>query len=776
MSNSTVQTGTTRESDATDVVAEIDLAVQGMTCASCVARVEKKLNKVPGVTAVVNLATERAHVTLSPEAQGVTDDELVATVTKAGYGATPIRRVSVGADGQRVAEGNTVDAGKVEEAAEAASKARVDDLWRRFVVSLILSIPIVGISMIQSLQFPGWQWVIGALSLVVAFWCGWPFHKAAFRAARYGSSTMDTLVSLGVLASMGWSLWALFFGGSGHIGYTMSMTGIHGLGHGQAPHLYFETAAMIVTFLLIGRWLEAKSRRSAGDALRELLALGADEAYLVRRADGTEVGATVDAASLQAGDVFRVRPGETVPTDGLVLEGESAIDASLVTGESVPVDVGPGHEVTGATLNTNGSLLVEATRVGEETTLAQMGRLLTEAQTGKAPVQRLADKISSVFVPTVIVIALVTFLARILFFSNSVEMALASAITVLVVACPCALGLATPTALLVGSGQLSRKGALIKGADVLENAHDIDAMILDKTGTLTTGEMNVVGEPDTEVLAVAAGLESHSEHPIAKAIVRGADNRGIAPAQVTNFSNHSGHGVSGTLDGETVRAGTLRWMRSEGVDVSSIEGELTAAAETGATAVVISKGTQPLGIVAVRDTIRPETKEAIAQIREYGITPYLVTGDNTATAKAVAAELGIDEVRAEVLPEGKVDVVAELQDKGLRVAMVGDGVNDAAALAKSDLSIAMGSGTDVAKAAADITIVNSDVRTIPTTLRISAQTLRVIKQNLMWAFGYNIIAIPLAVFGFIVPGIAAAAMAGSSVIVVLNSLRLRRAQ
>lgn len=759
-------------------LAEIDLAVQGMTCASCVARVEKKLNKVPGVTAVVNLATERAHVELDSTGKDLTGNDLIEVITKAGYDASLIRRVDLGDDGSRVSSGSA-DPEAVEAAAEAAAQARVEDLWRRFVVSAILSIPVVGISMIPALQFSGWQWLIGALSLPIAFWSGWPFHRAAFRAARYGSSTMDTLVSLGVLASMGWSLWALLFGGAGHIGYTMHMTGIHGLADNVHPHLYFESAAMIVTFLLIGRWLEAKSRRSAGDALRALLELGADEAYLVRRADGTEIGETVPVSELQVGDVFRVRPGETVATDGIVVVGHSAIDASLVTGESVPVDVGPDSEVTGATINEQGSLDVRATRVGEETTLAQMGRLLTEAQTGKAPVQRIVDRISAVFVPTVIVIALATFLIRIAL-GNPLEMALASAITVLVVACPCALGLATPTALLVGSGRLSGLGVLIRGPEVLEGAHHVDTIMLDKTGTLTTGVMSVsdieaAGGPPHELLAIAAGVESHSEHPIAKAIVRSAREMGVEPAEASGFQNVMGNGVVGKVGKQSIAAGKIAWLEAEGHNVEPIRERAEAIAESGATAVVITSDREAVGVLGVRDTVRPEAQETIRALRERNLTPVLVTGDNAATAATVAAELGIDEVHSGVLPPQKLEVLHDLQGAGKRVAMVGDGVNDAAALAGADLSIAMGSGTDVAKAAADITIVNSDIRTIPASLRVSEATLRIIKQNLGWAFAYNLIAIPLAVFGVIVPGIAAFAMASSSVIVVVNSLRLRSA-
>ncbi|MEW6912630.1 heavy metal translocating P-type ATPase [Trueperella pyogenes] len=757
------------------MASEVDLAVRGMTCASCVARVEKKLNKVPGVTAVVNLATERAHIELD-DAAGLSSEDLIEIVVKAGYDASLIRRTADAAQADADALAAQADA-----AAQAAAQARVRDLWRRFVVSAILSVPIVGASMLPSLQFPAWQWVIGALSLVVAFWCGWPFHRAAFRAARYGSSTMDTLVSLGVLASMGWSLWALLFGGAGHIGYTMHMTGVHGLDAGAQPHLYFESSAMIVTFLLIGRWLEARSRRSAGDALRSLLALGARETLLIRRADSHEATAEtttaveelIDVADLRVGDVFRVRPGETVATDGVVVAGNSSVDASLVTGESTPIDVAAGDQVTGATLNLHGSLDVRATRVGEETTLAQMGRLLSEAQTGKAAAQRIADRISSYFVPAVIVIALLTFVIRLLAGSSE---ALASAITVLVVACPCALGLATPTALLVGSGRLARMGVLIRGPEVLERAHGIDTIILDKTGTLTSAFMSVSdvvsATSDTDVLALAAGLEAHSEHPIAQAIVRAARERGIAPTTATGFTSHAGLGVSGVHGGVRVAAGRLSWI-AEGADVAPVRDRAEQLAAAGASVVVVAKDKHAIGVVAVRDTLRPEAADAVAALRDRGLRIVLVTGDNAQAATGVAAELGISDVRAQVLPSHKLDILKELQKSGKRVAMVGDGVNDAAALAGADLSMALGSGTDVAKASADITIVNSDIRAIPNALRIAERTLRIIKENLGWAFAYNLVAIPLAVAGVIVPGVAAFAMASSSVIVVANSLRLR---
>ena len=854
-------------------IAEVDLAVTGMTCAACVARVEKKLNKLEGVQAVVNLATERAHIELFDPA--IADSQLVETVEKAGYGAAVVRRVEAGK-----ATESDVDPREAEAAATEAGAARRADLRRRFAVALALSIPVVLLSMVPTLEFAGWQWLVAALATVVAFWAGWPFHRAAFRAARHGSTTMDTLVALGVIASMGWSYWELAFGSAGAIGYTMAMSGAHST---SMAHLYFESAAMIVTFLLLGRMLEARSRHSAGNALRSLLELGAAEATMLRRAgEGSEVRREerVAVEALRVGDVFRVLPGEKVATDGVVLAGTSAIDASLLTGESLPVEVGPGSEVTGATLNTHGALEVRATAVGEGTTLAAMGRLLTEAQTGKAPVQRLADKVSAVFVPAVMAIAALTFLVRLAVLGNPLETALTSAIAVLVVACPCALGLATPTALLVGSGRASELGILIKGAEVLERAHGIDEIVLDKTGTLTAGAMTLsevftvpglsgearraeadtgadapagalgardgdaLSSPDggapgqhaassetAAALALAAGLELGSEHPIARAIVEGAREHGAAPARVAEVQAHAGAGVSGILSGfggfggqpsadgtpgETDAAsvdgapgancqpnteyllgengapeqecapagfakpgipllmGSLEWIRAEGAVVpEEIEAECARLAGTGATVSVLAAGGQAIAAFAVRDELRPDAAEAVGELARAGVEPILVTGDNETTARAIAAAAGISQVRAGVTPGGKVRVVEELRAAGRRVAMAGDGINDAPALAGADLSIAMGSGTDAAKAASDITIMNSSVRSIARAFEISAATLRIIRQNLAWAFGYNLVAIPLAVLGIIVPGVAAAAMASSSVIVVTNSLRLR---
>lgn len=785
---------------------EIELAITGMTCASCVARVEKKLNNLPGVTAVVNLATEKARVELTSEASDIDESALISTVERAGYGAILLNTTTTDETGARIRE-TSETAKQAEKTAAQAAQDRVHDLRRRFYVSLLLSFPIVGISMLPSWQFPGWQWLVGALSLPVAFWGGWPFLRAAARAGRHGATTMDTLVALGIITSMGWSTWALLCTKAGDAGYTMKMTGIHGLGHTDAPHLYFESAAFIVTFLLLGRWLESRSRRIAGDALRSLLELGAPTVTRVEQADGTILEETIPTKDLRVGDVFLVRPGETVATDGVVIEGKSAVDASLLTGESTPVDVGIGSQITGATVNSFGVLRVRATRVGEDTTLSRMGRLLTEAQTGKAPVQRLADRISSFFVPAVIAIALATFTLHLLL-AHPVEMALASAITVLVVACPCALGLATPTALLVGSGRASRLGILMKGPEILESAHAVDTIIMDKTGTLTTGIMSVAhislaspsplpglsGKPTSEqymrfpdtftsvdkgisgqdeasrqeLLTLVSGLEKGSEHPIAQAIVAFAEKSGVTPAQVTEVSALPGKGITGKYQGKTALAGSPEWITSQGVTNPLPDGI------PGTSTVAVALDDRILGCVSVGDTVRTEAKEAVDQLKKQGITPILVTGDNEGAATTAASSVGIDTVHAGVLPEGKLAILEDLRASGHRVAMVGDGVNDAAALAAADLSIAMGSGTDVAKAASDITIITSDIRSIPASLRISHRTLRVIKENLAWAFGYNLVAIPLAVFGFIVPGIAAAAMASSSVIVVGNSLRLRR--
>ncbi|MBM7824357.1 Cu+-exporting ATPase [Arcanobacterium pluranimalium] len=826
-----------------ELYAEVDLAISGMTCASCVARVEKKLNKLAGVNAVVNLATEKAHVSIAESARSVSDSDLVAVVEKAGYNAQVLQRTLLSELGAQNSAPSS-DIAAYEEATQRAHAARIADLRLRMIVSMLLTVPIVALSMITSAQFPAWQWLVFALSVPVAFWGGYPFHRAAFRAARHGSSTMDTLVSLGVIASMGWSIWALILGGAGELGYTMHMSGIHGLMHADQPHLYFESAAMIVSFLLLGRWLEARSRRTARDALHSLLELGAKRVHILRRASGKAVDAVLSIEELQVGDVFLVKPGEKIATDGIVVEGHSGVDASLLTGESVPIEVKEGDAVTGATLNTSGSLTIRATRVGAETTLQQMGRLLTQAQTGKAQIQNLADRISAVFVPSVLVIALLTLLVRVFVFDNPMGMALAAAITVLVVACPCALGLATPTALLVGSGAASQRGILIRGAEILETAHSVDTVVLDKTGTLTTGVMTVTSVQacadvfdERAVLAIAQAVEKHSEHPLAQAIVRyqlpddvpttpsgpsvslqagtflahagsgvsarlmldglpgirdvpGAPNsatggtpnttphstapHSTAPSDITPSSTTSSTAPSTATPAQIVRAGSLAWLHEQGVNIEPAQQAVENANSRGETSIVVAINSLAIGIINISDVLRPEARAAIQDLRNLGISALIASGDSTQVVEAIAADLNIA-ARGNVLPHHKLQIIKELQGEGKHVAMVGDGVNDAAALAAADLSIALGSGADVAQDAASITIVHSDIRAVPAAINISKRTLRIIKQNLAWAFGYNLIAIPAAVAGVILPGLAAAAMASSSVIVVLNSLRLRSA-
>ncbi|WP_418606812.1 copper-translocating P-type ATPase [Georgenia sp. SUBG003] len=701
-------------------------------------------------------------------------------------------------------------AGEPDDTSSPAER-RAEDLRRRLKVSAVLTLPVVLLSMIPALQFPGWQWVVLVLALPVVTWGAWPFHLSAFRAARHGASTMDTLVSLGVTAATLWSVWAITLGGTGEIGVRMEFTLFPAQGgHGMTPELYFEVAAVVTTFLLAGRYAESRSRRRAGDALRSLLSLGAkDVARVTLDAAGNRTEERVPIAALAVGDLFVVRPGEKVATDGVVVEGTSALDTSLLTGEPVPVDAGPGDEVVGATVNTSGNLLVRATRVGEETTLAQIGRLVTQAQTGKAPVQRLADRISAVFVPIVISLAVLTFAVWLLL-DNPLQSAFTAAVAVLIIACPCALGLATPTALLVGTGRAAQLGILIKGPEILESTRQVDTMVLDKTGTVTEGRMqladvlapsapvrrHVVGvAADTgvddlraQVLHLAGAVESGSEHPIARAITEAATAGGGPLPRITDFSNHAGRGVSATVDdGGTSRevlVGRPSWLAEQGVAGVGDDDEVARAhrhAETdGATAVVVAWDGEARGILALRDEVKPTSAEAVAQLKELGITPHLLTGDNRAAAERVAAEVGIapENVIAEVLPDQKLDVVKELQDRGRVVGVVGDGVNDAAALAQAGqrgLGLAMGTGTDVAIEASDITLVRGDLRSAPTAIRVSRGTLRIIKQNLFWAFAYNVAAIPLAALGLLNPMIAGAAMAASSVIVVGNSLRLRRA-
>ena len=891
----------------------VNLSIGGMTCASCVARVEKKLNKLDGVSASVNLATESARIT-APSAVSV--DDLLATVARAGYtgalldtaspeessaseaspagepaSATPAAPASGpstpgSAEGGRGTKGtggraslsmaaapatrpgapagtNSTNgttgtsprsaSGSGAKSLGASHMERAADLRLRLIYCLILSVPIMAISMVPALQLPGWQWTVALMALPVAVWGAWPFHKAAFRALRHGAFTMDTLVSLGVIAATGWSLWALVLGGAGHIGMRMSME-LLPRSQGHAAHMYFESAAWVTTFLLAGRYAEARAKYRSGDALRALLELGAKEVTRVvltspsgsrdavdvldedgsPRAEATRTEERISVEDLAAGDLFLVRPGEKVAADGVVVEGRSAVDASLLTGESVPTEVEAGQTVTGATVNTSGVLLVRATAVGEGTTLARIGRMVTAAQAGKAPVQRLADRISGVFVPIVLVLSAAT-LAGWLLTGHSPQAAFTAAVAVLVIACPCALGLATPTALLVGSGRAAQLGVVIKGPEVLESTRALDTMVMDKTGTVTQGRMSLDVEACQEVgagtstgadvaadlaplgdeaLRLAGAVESASEHPVATAITAAARERlGDLPTPA-DFSNHEGRGVSATVEGRRVAVGRPGWLAGElGAEVpEALSAAVEQAQDSGATAVVLAVGEaadrgastdaeapdeatadrasdtpstgrgQPLkamAVLVVRDTVRPSSRAAVAALRELGIRPVLLTGDNVRAAEHVAAQVGIEaaDVRAEVLPADKRDVVADLQAQGAVVGMVGDGVNDAAALAQAGtqgLGFAMGSGADVAIEAADITLVRTDLDAAVAAVRVSRATLRIIRQNLFWAFAYNVAAIPLAAAGLLNPMIAGAAMAASSVIVVTNSLRLRR--
>ncbi|MET7804034.1 heavy metal translocating P-type ATPase [Micromonospora chersina] len=731
----------------------IELAIGGMTCASCAARIEKKLNRMDGVEATVNYATEKASVRYADE---VTPDDLIATVEKTGYTAVvPPPPSQVGA---------------------AATTEPVDELRglrTRLWVSVALTVPVIVLAMVPAWQFDYWQWLSLTLAAPVVVYGGLPFHRAAWINLRHGAATMDTLVSLGTLAAFGWSLWALFLGDAGMPGMThpfrLDITRTDGAGN-----IYLEAAAGVTVFILAGRYFEARSKRTAGAALRALLELGAKDVAVLR--GGQETRIPVD--QLVVGDRFVVRPGEKVATDGVVTDGTSAVDASMLTGESVPVEVGPGDTVVGATVNAGGRLVVRATRVGGDTQLAQMAKLVEQAQTGKAAVQRLADRISGVFVPIVIALAAGT-LGWWLGTGSGTTAAFTAAVAVLIIACPCALGLATPTALLVGTGRGAQLGILIKGPEVLESTRQVDTVVLDKTGTVTTGKMTLVdvlpaeGEDAAELLRLAGALEAASEHPIARAVADGAAEAGPLPA-VTGFANAEGLGVTGAVDGREVVVGRLRLLRERGLDVpEEVARAATGAEAAGRTAVLAGWDGRARGVLAVADVVKPTSRAAVARLRELGLTPVLLTGDNATVAKAVAAEVGIDEVIAEVLPADKVDVVERLQGEGRTVAMVGDGINDAAALARADLGLAMGTGTDVAIEASDLTLVRGDLMAAVDAIRLSRRTLAIIKGNLFWAFAYNLAALPLAAAGLLNPMIAGAAMAFSSVFVVANSLRLR---
>jgi Cu+-exporting ATPase len=727
----------------------VDLDITGMTCASCAARIEKRLDKLDGVTATVNYATGQARVTAPGT---VSLDELVAQVESAGYGAAP-----------------HADQPEDDDAELAA-------LRRRLVVSAVLAVPVVLFAMVPSLQVDGWQWISLALAAPVATWGAWPFHRAALVNLRHRATTMDTLVSLGIVAASGWSLYALLLGRAGEIGLRHPFTFRAERGMGDEL-IYLEVVAGVTAFLLAGRLAEAKAKRRSGAALRALLELGAKDVAVLR--DGEEV--RVPIGELVVGDRFVVRPGEKLATDGTVVEGSSAIDASLLTGEPVPVEVGPGDAVTGATINAGGRLVVEATRVGADTALARIARLVQDAQSGKAPVQRLADRVSAVFVPIVIALAIATFGTWLVVGDGGTSEAFTAAVAVLIVACPCALGLATPTALLVGTGRGAQLGLLIKGPEVLESTRRVDTIVLDKTGTVTTGEMALVevvpahGIDEAEALRLAASVEDASEHPIARAIAAGARARGIELAPVESVASTQGLGVQGVVDGHAVVAGRQRFVEDWALHLPDhLRAAKEAAEGDGRTPIIVGWDGAATAVLVVADTEKPTSAGAVADLRSLGLRPVLLTGDNAAAARAVAAEVGIDDVVAEVLPEDKVAVVRRLQDGGAVVAMVGDGVNDAAALAQADLGLAMGTGTDVAIEASDLTLVRGDLRGAADAIRLSRRTLATIKGNLFWAFAYNVAALPLAAAGLLNPMLAGGAMALSSVFVVTNSLRLRR--
>ncbi|WP_258368837.1 cation-translocating P-type ATPase [Curtobacterium sp. MCBD17_030] len=721
----------------------VELAIEGMTCASCANRIERKLNRMPGVSATVNYATETATVSLP---DGTAVDDAIATVEQAGYGAH-----------RPEPEQRDVDA--------------LAPLGRRLVVSTVLAVPVVVLSMVPAFQFPWWQWVALVLAAPVATWGAWPFHRAAALNARHGTATMDTLVSLGIVAAGLWSVWALVFGGAG--GPDMHMTFAFTAPRGAAPEPYLEVAAAVTVFLLAGRYAEGRAKTRSSAALRALLALGASTARVLR--DGREV--EVPAASLRVGDRFVVRPGERIATDGTVVDGTSVVDTSVMTGESVPVEVGPGAAVTGATVNVGGLLTIEAVRVGADTELARIGKLVTEAQTGKADVQRLADRVSGVFVPVVLGLAALTLVGW-LVLTGDVEAALTAAVATLVIACPCALGLATPTALLVGTGRGSQLGILIRGPQVLEATRRIDTVLLDKTGTVTTGTMRVTdvlpaeGEDADAVLRAAAAAESGSEHPIARALVAAVPD----VPRPESFASSAGLGVQAGVDGVLVLVGRPSWLADQwAVPMpGSLAVAVTDAEQAGRTTVAVAWDGRVRGLVVVADTVAPGAAEAVRRLQELGLDTMLLTGDAAGVAHRVAAEVGISRVTAGVRPEDKYRVVTELQAAGRTVAMVGDGVNDAAALAAADLGIAMGTGTDAAVEAADITLVRADLRAAVDAVRLSRRTLHTIRTNLFWAFAYNVAAIPLAMAGLMNPVIAGAAMALSSVFVLTNSLRLRR--
>jgi Cu+-exporting ATPase len=745
---------------------EVDLAITGMTCAACAARIEKKLNRIDGVTASVNYATQKASVQAPDQ---VTDAQLLVVVEDIGYGARVVEPWT---------DRGTPGATPSEDARGAGEREEAGRRRRRLLISLALTVPVVVMAMIPVLQFRNWQWLSLVLAAPVVVWGGWPFHRAAWANLRHGSATMDTLVSVGTLAAFVWSLYALFIGDAGTAGMSDRFSLMPRTGEG-ADALYLEVATGVTVFLLAGRWVEARARGRSGAALRALLDLGVRDVAVLRHTGGRVVEQRIDVHALAVGDRFVVRPGESIATDGEVEDGRSAVDESMLTGESVPVDVGPGDAVTGATFNIGGRLVVRATRVGTDTALAQIARLVEQAQTGKAAVQRLADRVSSVFVPAVIVLSILT-LAGWLVAGGSVTEAFTAAVAVLIIACPCALGLATPTALMVGTGRGAQLGVLIRGPEVLESTHSIDTIVLDKTGTVTTGVMAVTGvvavdgqDPD-DVLRLAAAVEAASEHPIAQAIAQAGMEKGTLP-DVADFASSTGLGAQGVVEEHGVVVGRPALLAEMAMAVpDETAAALVRAGERGETAVLVAWDGVVRGLITLADTVKPTSAQAVRDLRRLGLRPVLLTGDNAAVARAVAHEVGIDDVIADVLPHEKVQEIQRLQAEGRAVAMVGDGVNDAAALAQSDLGLAIGTGTDAAIQAGDLTLMSGDLLAAATAIRLSRATLRTIKGNLVWAFAYNVLGLPLAALGLLNPMVAGAAMAFSSVFVVTNSLRLRR--
>ncbi|MEU6834892.1 heavy metal translocating P-type ATPase [Streptomyces rubiginosohelvolus] len=742
----------------------VELAIGGMTCASCAARIEKKLNRMDGVEATVNYATEKAKVTYA--GADVSVDDLIATVEATGYTARP--------PAPPAAETAAPPPGSGDTEQSAAEDDGLTTLRQRLITAVLLAVPVIAMAMIPALQFDYWQWLSLTLAAPVVTYAAWPFHRAAWTNAKHGAATMDTLISVGTSAAFLWSVWALFFGTAGMVGMTHPFEFTIARSDG-AGNIYLEAAAGVTAFILAGRYFEARSKRKAGAALKALMELGAKEVTVLR--DGVET--TIPTSALQVGDRFLVRPGEKIATDGTVVEGSSAVDASMLTGESVPVEVTAGDTVTGATLNAGGRLVVEATRVGNDTQLARMAKLVEDAQNGKASAQRLADRISAVFVPIVIALALAT-LGYWLGNGAGLTAAFTAAVAVLIIACPCALGLATPTALMVGTGRGAQLGILIKGPEVLETTRRVDTIVLDKTGTVTTGRMTLQTTHTTdttteaEVLRIAGALENASEHPIAQAVATAAtDTTGPLPTP-EDFTNVPGLGVQGIIEGHAVLVGREQLLAEWEIRLPAPLAEAKKAAEAaGRTAIAVAWDGEARAVLEVADAVKDTSAEAVRRLRALGLTPILLTGDNRAVAESVAAEVGIDEVYAEVMPQDKVDVVKRLQAEGRSVAMVGDGVNDAAALAQADLGLAMGTGTDAAIEAGDLTLVRGDLNAAADAIRLSRRTLSTIRTNLFWAFAYNVAALPLAAAGLLNPMIAGAAMAFSSVFVVGNSLRLR---